>query len=117
MKIAFILSYIKGHKVDAWAKRIFQNMLDKAEGAPTTCQKLFDLLEAQFGDPQKEMMSQQELDHCQQTTSVGDYLVRFRAIAISTRYSKNDLTHHYIKYHNTTLHMIYNMLTVLTGLL
>jgi len=29
--------------------------------------------------------------------SVGDYLVRFRAIAISTGYSENDLTHHYIK--------------------
>ena len=37
MKIAFVLSYIKGNKVDAWAKWIFQNMLDKAEGAPTTC--------------------------------------------------------------------------------
>src|SRR5882757_11561120 len=97
MKIAFVLLYIKGNKVDAWAKWICQNMLYKAEGVPMTCQKLFNLLEAQFGDPQKEMMSRQELDHCMQTTSVGDYLVRFRAIAISTGYSENDLTHRYIK--------------------
>ena len=72
-------------------------MLNHTTGAPTTCRKLFDLLEAQFGDPQKEMTAKQELDHCVQIGSVGDYLVRFRAIAISTGYSEQDLTHHYIK--------------------
>src|SRR6202044_3111664 len=58
--------------------------------------EFINLLDAQFGDPQKEMTARLEMDKLRQDRTVGDYLVRFRAIALSTGYSEQDLIHRYV---------------------
>src|SRR5882762_6482706 len=54
------------------------------------------MMDAQYRDPHKELTAQRKLEGIEQETTVDEYVVRFRHIAIATGYSETDLIHRYI---------------------
>jgi hypothetical protein len=96
-RIAFILSYCKGPKIDDWANMVFEDILAGRLAAPATGNSLMLRIKTQFGDPHEAMTAQMKLDRLTQTGSVDDYIISFRTLAQKTGYDEIALTHKFIE--------------------
>jgi len=96
VKITFIISYIHGKKVQDWLQWMFNGIHYQKPGFPLTANSFFDMMDAQYGDPHKELTAQRKLEGIEQETTVDEYVVQFRCIAIATGYSETNLIHRYI---------------------
>ena len=62
VKIAFIISYIHGKKVQDWLQWMFNGIHYQKPGFPLTANSFFDMMDAQYGDPHKELTAQRKLN-------------------------------------------------------
>src|SRR5882757_3061185 len=95
-KIAFILSYCKGGKSDKWANWIFEIIEANEPEAPRTAKEFFNLIQAYFGDPEKQLTARTKLDSLKQNGTVDDYIIEFQELAVEMGYQNHDLCHRFM---------------------
>jgi hypothetical protein len=102
-KIAFILSYCKGPKIDDWANMVFDDIVKEKLSAPTTGNGLLLRIKTHYGDPHEAMTAQMKLGELRQTGTVDDYIISFRTLAQKTGYDDIALINAFItNLHNET---------------
>jgi len=94
--IAFILSYCKGQRIDAWADWMFEEIENQGEMAPVTGRGLLRRIKDHFGDADEGMTARIKMDQITQTGSVDDYITAFRTLAPKTGYGPEDLKHKFM---------------------
>ena len=57
---------------------MFNRIHYQKPGFPLTANSFFDMMDAQYGDPHKDLTAQRKLEGIEQETTVDEYVVRFR---------------------------------------
>jgi len=92
-KIFFALSYCEGTLVEEWVTMTTNDIVNFAAGSIVTYGQLRQVIEEQFGNPDKRRTAQKELAKLKQTGDCEQYVISFRIKAKQTGYDTEALVH------------------------
>src|SRR5882672_11246553 len=85
-KIFFALSYCEGPLVEEWVTMVTNDIVNLTVGSIATYARLRQIIEEQFGNPDKRRTAQKELAKLKQTGDCEQYVITFRIKAKQTGY-------------------------------